>query len=110
MSTYNSTSDKRLLLIFADKAGNSALKEQAQFLKTDAKGLKERDVEILTYYGDRDIKMFQNKKIRSAFTVILVGKDGSDKMRATSPVTLKTLFTTIDEMPMRQVEMARVEK
>jgi hypothetical protein len=110
LSTYTSVSDKRMLLIFADKASNPALKEQMQTLKADTKGLAERDVEIHTYYGDRDVKMFQDKKIRSNYTVILVGKDGGDKMRATSPVTLKTLFSTIDEMPMRQVEMARVEK
>lgn len=110
LSAYTSSSDKRMLLIFADKASNPALKEQMQALKADTRGLAERDVEIHTYYGDRDIKMFKDKKIRSNYTVILVGKDGGDKMRVTSPVTLKTLFSTIDEMPMRQAEMARLTK
>lgn len=110
LSASTHISDKRMLLIFADKASNPALKEQMQALKADSKGLTERDVEIHTYYGDRDVKMFQDKKIRSNYTVILVGKDGGDKMRSTSPVTTKTIFSIIDDMPMRQAEMARAVK
>jgi len=110
LSAFNTTSSKRLLLVFADKASNPALKELYQYLKADIKGLSERDVVIRTYYGDRDIKMFQDKKITTGFTVILVGKDGGDKLRVTSPISLKRLFSTIDEMPMRRTEMARVVK
>jgi hypothetical protein len=107
---YNQNSDKRMLLIFADKASNPALKEQSVILKKDTKGLNERDVEVHIYYGDRDSKTFQDKKITSNFTVVLVGKDGGEKMRETSPIALKTLFSTIDEMPMRRAEMAGMVK
>ena len=41
----------------------------------------------------------------NAFTVILIGKDGGEKLRSTTPLSLDTLHSTIDAMPMRQDEM-----
>jgi hypothetical protein len=41
----------------------------------------------------------------SSFTVILLGKDGGEKLRSTKPLTLQKLRDTIDAMPMRQEEM-----
>jgi hypothetical protein len=38
------------------------------------------------------------------FAVILVGKDGGEKMRSDKPVAWETLQSTIDAMPMRQTE------
>lgn len=40
-----------------------------------------------------------------AFAVILVGKDGGEKMRSDKPIPWETLEATIDAMPMRQTEM-----
>ncbi len=42
---------------------------------------------------------------RGAFRVVLVGKDGTEKRRAPKPVPARSLFDTIDAMPMRQREM-----
>jgi hypothetical protein len=39
------------------------------------------------------------------FTVILIGKDGGEKLRSRQPISLDTLRSTIDAMPMRQEEM-----
>jgi hypothetical protein len=39
------------------------------------------------------------------FTVILLGKDGGEKLRSRHPISLETLRSTIDAMPMRQDEM-----
>jgi hypothetical protein len=39
-----------------------------------------------------------------AFAVILVGKDGGEKMRSDKPIPWETLESTIDAMPMRQTE------
>jgi len=41
----------------------------------------------------------------SAFRTVLVGKDGAEKRRDAAPVTARSLFDTIDAMPMRQREM-----
>ena len=40
-----------------------------------------------------------------AFTVILVGKDGEEKLRSSKPISLQLLIDTIDAMPLRQSEM-----
>jgi hypothetical protein len=38
-------------------------------------------------------------------TLVLIGKDGGEKMRQTGTVDLKAVFDRIDAMPMRQREM-----
>jgi hypothetical protein len=103
----NADNNKRLLLIFTDKIGNTALKQQQALLNADLKGLKERDVEIRTYYKNSDVKLFKAYHITSGFTAILVGKDGGEKIRSSRPLTLEKLFNTIDAMPMRRHEMQK---
>jgi hypothetical protein len=39
------------------------------------------------------------------FTVILIGKDGDEKLRSHQPISLNKLRSTIDAMPMRQEEV-----
>ena len=41
------------------------------------------------------------------FMIILVGKDGGEKLRQDRPVELKEVFRIIDAMPMRQQEMKK---
>jgi hypothetical protein len=41
----------------------------------------------------------------NTFAVLLIGKDGGEKMRSDRPVPWETLQATIDAMPMRQTEM-----
>jgi len=39
--------------------------------------------------------------------VVLIGKDGGEKLRSAQPITAERLFATIDAMPMRQSETGR---
>jgi hypothetical protein len=39
------------------------------------------------------------------FTVLLIGKDGGEKLRTHKPISFEILRRTIDAMPMRQQEM-----
>lgn len=41
----------------------------------------------------------------SAFTIVLIGKDGGEKFRSVEPVPADKLFSVIDSMPMRKQEM-----
>ena len=41
------------------------------------------------------------------YVVVLVGKDGFEKLRSDQAISNETLFATIDAMPMRQREMRR---
>jgi hypothetical protein len=52
------------------------------------------------------------KKIRSrfqisreGFEILLIGKDGTVKLRSDKPVSSEDLFALIDSMPMRKREM-----
>ena len=107
LTGYSSYQEKRQLLVFAENTNNSSLKTQQKILNADPEGLKERDIEVKFFYADRDKDKFKEKHIKSGFTIILVGKDGGDKLRSTSTLTLQKLYSTIDAMPMRQSEMKR---
>ena len=41
------------------------------------------------------------------FAVVLIGRDGGEKLRSTSPIPAAELFGKIDEMPMRRRERER---
>jgi hypothetical protein len=99
--------DKRHLLLFADNESNPQLEQQLKYLRQDANGLKDRDVEVKIYYKDKNPEPFTKRKIKAAFTAVLVGKDGGDKLTSTKPITLQKLYDTIDAMPMRRSEMKR---
>ena len=43
-------------------------------------------------------------------TLILIGKDGGEKMRQVGSIDLQSIFKRIDSMPMRQSEMRRQKK
>lgn len=43
----------------------------------------------------------------NTFAVVLIGKDGGEKLRSKQPIPWDTLESTIDAMPMRQTEMRR---
>ncbi len=42
-----------------------------------------------------------------SFALILIGKDGGEKFRTSSPVAFEALRDIVDSMPMRQQEMQR---
>jgi hypothetical protein len=41
------------------------------------------------------------------FSIFLIGKDGTVKLRSNDPVATSEIFSLIDAMPMRQEEMHR---
>lgn len=109
----------RLLLIFAPTPDNVAYQAQLDKLKRNKEGLKERDVKVFhllsaggAFVDDRSIAKPQVDQLArkfginpAAFTVILIDKDGTQKLRQTEPLGIKELFSVIDAMPMRQREM-----
>jgi hypothetical protein len=116
----------RPLLIFTPNTNPQFLK-QIRALAAGASDLYERDVVIVPILLNNDNKpwgvVFSGQRIGNmptpeqaatrkrfhvapnAFTVILIGKDGGEKLRSHQPVLLDTLRSTIDAMPMRQEEM-----
>lgn len=100
-------SNTRDVYIFYNTAGSTLKDKQFTELNSDKKGLQERDIIIHTINTPEATKEAKQWNIATAtpFTFLLVGKDGSEKFRATEMVTRQKLFATIDAMPMRKQEM-----
>jgi Domain of unknown function (DUF4174) len=53
-----------------------------------------------------DDSLFRRYRVGpSQFTILLIGKDGGEKLRSLTPVTMETVTQLIDSMPMRQKEL-----
>jgi hypothetical protein len=115
----------RVLLIFSATSGTHNFAHQQYLLKNQASELADRDIILIPVLHrwtpvDADLRQSQapftsgteQKRLRSRyhiqpdeFTVILLGKDGGEKLRSHIPVTIEELSNTIDSMPMRQQEL-----
>ena len=109
----------RVLLVFAPTPDSPQLEEQLERFSTVQAGLTERNLVVwqLVNESETAIRDGADSNLPSAafydrfsveddiFTVILLGKDGTEKSRQTEPVKIEDLFTLIDAMPMRQREM-----
>ena len=93
----------RVLLIFGDPTTDK-FQAQKTILAGNPEGLEDRDMVILE--PPQTNTLAERYKVDPKnFTVILVGKDGGEKLRQEEPVTLDQLFGLIDQMPMRRREM-----
>lgn len=103
MSPEQLASERQLLLFGVEK--NPALvQQQIQLLNAESKGVKERSVTInIIEKGDARVRKYAINP--DQFTVLLIGKDHSEKYRSNSPVPPGQLFGIIDAMPMRRAEM-----
>ena len=109
----------RPLLVFAAGAEDPALQRQLAIARDHAAGWRARDMVTIVVAGDRPVtvdgtkaKDLANDTLRgrfgvtgNSFAAILVGKDGTEKLRRDAPISAPKLFETIDAMPMRQREM-----
>lgn len=93
MTAAELTAAKRVLVISAPDAAHPAYREQAAALLPEWSGLIERDFVIESRFGAR------------AFAVVLIGKDGGEKLRRSAPLATDELFAVVDAMPMRRAEM-----
>lgn len=110
----------RVLAIFAD-GDNARASRQENLLLAERDGLAERDLIVLRVDESTMSSVFGAAgslpvdALRSdleapepgVFAAVLVGKDGSVKLRAVEPVTCDELFAAIDGMPMRAAEATR---
>ena len=98
---------KRVLLIYAPEGSGKQLGRQEEVLRSQAAELVERDVtQIVLRARTEDPKIVRRFKLSGAgFTLLLIGKDGGEKLRSHEVVSPQTLYRLIDSMPMRQEEM-----
>lgn len=108
----------RPLLIFASSPNDPGLLAQLTRLREDAPGLAERDVLLIgvpynnpaptdTSLTPADAEAARRRFniAPNTFAVLLIGKDGGEKLRSSKPLPFAKLRDTIDSMPMRQAEM-----
>jgi hypothetical protein len=106
--------EERVLLVFAPQERDAALSKQRKIVGSDGDGFRDRELRVVEVVGDsvagaRDYAPRLRQRYRIAsdeFAAVLVGKDGTIKLRANRPIDTAQLFTTIDAMPMRQREIA----
>jgi hypothetical protein len=97
-------SEHRKLLVFRSKRDPVLYQQQMEELQTHHAELRERDVVIVE--GDealqRDFHVPPDE-----FALVLIGKDGGEKLRRHTLTKVSQLSVIIDAMPMRQAEMRR---
>jgi hypothetical protein len=114
----------RVIIIFANSSTTESYLLQKGELESRTDGVLDRDLVVL--------ELFENERSRlgdvflpddavtnlkdhfdveqGQFQFILIGKDGTVKLRSNNPVPAEDLFGLIDAMPMRQEEMRRKTK
>jgi hypothetical protein len=118
----------RPLLLFAPHADDGELARQLDELGKHAEDLRERDVPVVVILEDgqefpaerlKGLPMArwsgdERSRVREQFatgrypfSVVLIGKDGGEKLRVHALLPVAKLKSAIDAMPMRQAEMAR---
>ena len=126
--TVASLVDKnRVLLLFAPSDTSPLFQKQLTLLAHHTPDLAERDLVLLPILSNAgppagantlrdlhapDLSPQEQLTLRhrfhiapNDFAVLLLGKDGGEKLRSTTPLTIEKLNTTIDAMPMRKDEI-----
>lgn len=110
----------RVLLVFAPSE-NRAVESQRRLMAAETAALAERDMVVLLVTQDRVEPLFGSAPgisaealraqagvaAQTAFSAVLIGKDGGVKLRQDRPVTAEALFGLVDSMPMRAGEARR---
>jgi CubicO group peptidase (beta-lactamase class C family) len=117
----------RPLLLFAQSMKDPKFAHQIDELRSHASGVKERDIIIVPIISRDTARShlpadLPNAKLSydeigaakkrfgvtsDSFRVILVGKDGSQKLSRKVPVSFEELSRLVDSMPMRKQEIMR---
>ncbi len=95
-------STRKLLLFGKARAEHQ---EQLTLLAQDSAGMAERDLVIIIVEEEPEYKRYNVAP--NQFALLLIGKDGGEKLRSDKLVKIETIFRLIDSMPMRQAEMGR---
>ena len=108
----------RLLLVFSEDNTTTDYQQQLSIFQSDQMGMADRDLLYFRIFPDEGynpdndaltsaqvIALRERFDVGTGFTVILIGKDGGEKLTQHKSLSLEQLYGTIDAMPMRQQEM-----
>jgi len=101
--------ERRVLIVAAPSAEDTALAEQRRILANWKSNADARDLTIVEVVGDTvrgatntAAGLRRKYHLPAAFTALLIGKDGGEKLRSAKPFPAAALEATIDAMPMRK--------
>jgi hypothetical protein len=111
--------NNRVLLVFSPNNTYTDLTSTLDMVQKNKNGFKDRDLKVFQVLknigsssGDQVLQNNDAQNMRdqfnvasSEFRVILIGKDGAEKMRSEQAIGKEKLFEVIDAMPMRRLEM-----
>jgi hypothetical protein len=100
----------RVLLVFAPSGEDPQYHHQITSAADYKDEFAERDLIVRALPADDpEAPAFRDRYgvPTEGFTAILIGKDGTEKMRRNEPILSEDLLSTIDAMPMRRQEMQR---
>ena len=100
---------KRLLYIFGKPGNELLVQQQIRLLDDEKEGIREREILVMPVENNERLQQQFNVP-PGRFTVILVGKDGTEKYRTDSLLAPKALFAIVDAMPMRKAEMKKQQQ
>ena len=110
--------ENRPLVVIAPGPDHPDLRRQQRIAESHRAGFRDRDMVVIAITEgevtvdrepapDLDAASLRERfeVPPAAFRALLVGKDGTVKLRAERPISAERLFERIDAMPMRQREM-----
>ena len=108
----------RLIMVITTDISLSSYHDQLKIFQSDTEGMNERKLVLYKIAPDQYQVRTDNhtwksgsslyeqlKKTDSDLEILLIGLDGTIKLRQTEIITTDKLFAIIDAMPMRQAEM-----
>jgi len=108
----------RVLLVFAENQDDEDYKAQLEIFKAERDGFEERDLVLLSVLpyqvnhnrinkGDKKMAKSLRKKFNGTkgFSLVLIGKDGTIKLKHSHLTQVIEVYSRIDNMPMRKEEM-----
>jgi Domain of unknown function (DUF4174) len=110
---------KRVLLIFSTPENEAFFTKQIATVRLAMDEYKERDVvifcvtkgKILDDKGNVFATILPKDEVNTLLSqqvgIILIGKDGGEKLRSIEPVSNEAIFGLIDSMPMRKSEVSK---
>ena len=111
----------RVLILFAPASVHADYREQITHFIGYRAGMAERDMMVMhVFTGETSRAETLALDAESAaalreqfavppqrFTLVLIGRDGTEKFRSDAPTPITEIFSVIDQMPMRREEMER---
>ena len=95
----------RPLIIFANSPLDPTFKQQMALLQESFEVLIERDVMVVVDTNPNSKSILRKNLRPKGFVWVLIGKDGTVKLRKPFAWDMRELSRVIDKMPMRQQEI-----